>query len=188
MSTNLVKMPENNSNNNRENNADLFLDVELGLNSDDSVSSGSSLNSSQDNLSTCSRDSLPLIQVTTLDLFGQIVYWLKVFRTRFMANKTCFFLSLFFALFGLIILSVVIGFETDDMEHQQFQNSVFVTELRNVLKECYAVLKRKSLNRFVTNLPLSHQLVLRELVLGHCSDIPSQMTFDDAEQCLRRFQ
>ena len=185
------QMPDFVSNLNHRDTDDVVLDMERG-------GDGSDLSDNElppldiprlDEISLSSRDSLPLIPDVGLDIYVHLMSRMKKIRNKVMANKCFFFLFLILSIFCLIIFSIVIVFQNGDAENQKFQNSVFVSELKEILKECFIILKRKSLSRFVSNLPLSYQLVLREQISGHCPDIkPSSLTFDMAEECLRRFE
>ena len=192
MSANLsFQMPNFVPNLDHRGNDDIFNDMERG--GDVSDVSDNELSSrhipSLDEISLSSRDSSPLIPDAELDIYAHLLSRMKMIGNKLMANKCFSVLFLILAIFCLIIFSVMIVFQNGDAEHQHFQKSVFVSELKQVLKECFLILKRKSLSRFVSNLPLSYQLVLREQIAGHCPDLkPASLSFDMAEECLRRFE
>ena len=172
-------------------NDDIFNDMERGEDVNDL--SDNELSShpipSLDEISLSSRDSVPLIPDVELGSYAKLLSRMKMIGNKLMANKCFSVLFLILAIFCLIIFSVMIVFQNGDAEHQHFENSVFVSELKEVLKECFLILERKAMSRFVSNLPLAYQLVLREQISGHCPDLkPASLTFDMAEECLRRFE
>lgn len=110
----------------------------------------------------------------------QVLEWIFSHKLiiSFSISGLCFF----------IILSMVVSFEINISDHEAFSNQVFVNELSQVLHDCYLNLKRRRLDKFVSNLPIALKIILKSLIEGHCPDlVDDNMTFSDAEQCLQRY-